>query len=499
MSARFVGLLVLLSTTAVAAPPRPAPSPSKQQAPAAAQSSQSVQSPQPVQSAQTVQSTQAVQPTHSAQPTGTAQANQAAPLLTLQQAHATALRNRPVLHARQFVAQSAQQVTRQLESLRYPQVAANATIATATREDATIDGRPTTLDARIASGGLNNPTVLRRDAVGVVASQLITDFGRTAKLIESARFTEVSQAASVNATREDVILDVDNAYFAVLEADAVMQVAQKTVDARRLFRDRVAALARGKLKSELDVRFAQVALSEAQLLLLKARNGVEAAFARLSAALGYQGMQRYRLADPALPDAPSGELDATIRQALANRPELAGLKAEQQAASKLAEAQKALRYPSINAYAAAGAVPVGDPRFPDNYGAIGLNVSLTLFDGGKITALQREAQLHALAASESLTEAENNVAKGVQVAWLNVRAAWENITITDALVEAARQAAALAQTRYDLGLTSMVELNQAQLSEIDAEIGAARAKYDYLLARAALDYQVGVLAGTGAR
>jgi outer membrane protein len=38
----------------------------------------------------------------------------------------------------------------------------------------------------------------------------------------------------------------------------------------------------------------------------------------------------------------------------------------------------------------------------------------------------------------------------------------------------------LAQTRYDIGLGSIVELNQAQLSEVSAEIAAAGAKYDYL-------------------
>jgi len=418
---------------------------------------------------------------------------QSLPPLSLKQAEEIALRHRPLLQARQFVAQSAEQTTRQLEALRYPQLAGTATIATATREDTTIDGKRVALDTRIASGGLNNPTVLRRDAFGVLASQLITDFGRTARLIESARLNEASLSASVAATEEQVLLDVNAAYFAVLETQSVLRVAQKTVDARRVLRDRVAALAKGKLKSELDVRFAEVALSESQLLLLKAQNAVESAYARFSAALGYSNTQHYTLIDPALPGPPSGDLHSAIKTAMSERPDLISLKADQQAASKFAQAQKALRYPTISALAAAGAVPVGDARFPNNYGAIGLNMSVPLFDGGKITALQREAQLRALAAEQNVSEAENNVAKSVREAWLAVGAAWQNISITNQLLEVARQAAVLAQTRYDLGLTSMVELNQAQLSAVDAEIGAARAEYDYLLARAALDFQVGVL------
>jgi len=169
------------------------------------------------------------------------------------------------------------------------------------------------------------------------------------------------------------------------------------------------------------------------------------------------------------------------------------LRADQEAAKKSAEAARALRLPTINAYAAAGITPYGDERLSRNYGAIGINLNLPLLDGGKISALQEQAQLRALALSEDVTEAENNVFRGVRVAWLNVRAGYENIAITDHLRSAASQALSLAESRYNLGITSIVELNQAQLSAIDAEISYSQAKYEYLIARSALDYQIGAL------
>jgi outer membrane protein len=241
------------------------------------------------------------------------------------------------------------------------------------------------------------------------------------------------------------------------------------------------------------VRFAEVSLDEARLLLLRAENAVDAAFSRLSNSLGYRDARRFRLEDQPSPDALPGDLDAILSDALARRPELAALRADREAADKLLQAQKALRYPTVNAFAAAGVVPVGDSRFPPNYGAIGINLNLTLFDGGKISALEQEAKLQALAASETLTEAENNVVNAVRVAWLNARASYENIAITQHLRDAASQALKLAESRYALGITSIVELNQAQLSAIDAEIGYSRAKYGYLLARAQLAYQTGAL------
>ncbi len=65
--------------------------------------------------------------------------------------------------------------------------------------------------------------------------------------------------------------------------------------------------------------------------------------------------------------------------------------------------------------------------------------------------------------------------------------------MTARLVEQARQSLRLAHTRYDIGLGSIVELNQAQLSEVSAEIAAAGAKYEYLSRRAALAFVTGAL------
>jgi outer membrane protein len=413
--------------------------------------------------------------------------------LTLEQAQRIGLANRPSLKARQYTAETAQQLARQVEAGRYPQLSGSVTAVSAYRESTTQDGKDVVLDTRIAAGGLNNPTILRRDAAGVAVTQLITDFGRTSSLVESAQLRQASEQQQVAATRAQVLLDVDESYLGTLEAEVVQQVARKTVDARQLLLDIVAALSRSKLKSELEVRFAEVSLDEARLLLLRSQNAVEAAYARLSASLGYQEVRHYKLEDVVIPDGPPAELDASLAEALARRPELAGLQADRDAAEKLREAQKALRYPTVSAFAAAGVVPVGDARFPSNYGAVGVNLSMTLFDGGKISALEQEAKLRSLAASETLAEARNGIANAVRVAWLNAKASYENIAISQHLRDAAAQALKLAESRYSLGITSIVELNQAQLSAIDAEIGYSRAKYRYLLARAALAYQVGGL------
>ena len=146
---------------------------------------------------------------------------------------------------------------------------------------------------------LNNPSVYDRAAGGLAVSQLITDFGRTANLTASSKFQAQAENQNASATREQVLLQVDTSYFGALEAQAVLHVAQQTFDTRQLLLDQVTALATNKLRSELDVSFARVAVQEARLLLEKAQNDADAAMASLSTALGYREPRQFQLVEHA--------------------------------------------------------------------------------------------------------------------------------------------------------------------------------------------------------
>jgi outer membrane protein len=81
----------------------------------------------------------------------------------------------------------------------------------------------------------------------------------------------------------------------------------------------------------------------------------------------------------------------------------------------------------------------------------------------------------------------------VRVAWLDARSSFQRLDLTNQVLEQAAQALELAQARYDLGLSSIVELTQAQLAKTRAEIDQASARYDYQARLAALKYQSGTL------
>jgi outer membrane protein len=81
--------------------------------------------------------------------------------------------------------------------------------------------------------------------------------------------------------------------------------------------------------------------------------------------------------------------------------------------------------------------------------------------------------------------------RDVRTAWLAANTAYQRVSVTGELVKQANLAMQLAQTRYRLGLSSIVELSQAQLQQTEAEISNTNASYQYRLALATLAYETG--------
>lgn len=403
--------------------------------------------------------------------------------LSLREAHEMALRNHPLITLADLRALAAREVAREARAAFFPNLSANV-VAVGTAENNT----------RLAGiGALNNPAIFDRNAEGLTVSQLLTDFGRTANLSGSARLRAEAEANSAQATREQILLAVDEAFYAALQAQSVTRVAQKTVAARQVFLEQVGALATNKLRSELDVSFARVNVEDAKLLLSRSQNDLEAAFARLSALMGERDSRTYRLAEQALPSAVSSNAAEFVQQALRSRPDLLSLRDQHAASLRFAKGERALRYPTISAVGSAGVVPLHDQPLQDTFAAAGLVLNMPVFAGGYYAARQQEAELRAEAEAARLRDLENSVVRDVRVAWLNTQNAYDRYRITGQLLENARQSYSLAEARYRNGISSIVEFNQAELSLISAEISLANTQYEYLVRRSALSFQTGSL------
>jgi outer membrane protein len=223
---------------------------------------------------------------------------------------------------------------------------------------------------------------------------------------------------------------------------------------------------------------------------LDAENNENAALASLSAMLGYPTLQDFQLVEDTTAIAsPPGNVDDLISEALAVRPEILALGFQYQSAQKFHNAERDLFLPTIRAVGVVGDTPVRNPVLSNWYGAVGVNVEIPLFNGFLYTARSREASLRAQAAQERLLDLRNRISRDVRTSWLNANTAYERVSVTQQLFDQASLALDLAQTRYRLGLSSIVELSQAQLQQTQAQISNAQAGYDFRLALAILRYQ----------
>jgi outer membrane protein len=401
--------------------------------------------------------------------------------LTLADAQRLAIQNNPQFTAAKFVAAAAGQVPAEYHAAYEPNLFGSLT------------GVGADNGSRLAAGGLNNPVVYNRLGSGLTVSQLVTDFGRTGNLVAMAKLRAQAQNEAAETTRAQILLAVSRAYFAVLRAHAVLQVANQTVDARKLVADQVSALAESKLKSTLDVSFANVNLSEGRLLQSQAQNELKSSEVDLATAMGLPNEVDFDLAEEGMPAPLPDGVNELLRTALQSRPELRDLRLQESAAERFTKAERALALPSVGVVGSAGFAPEAYQTVPGRYGAIGLNVNIPLFNGGLYKARRTEAELRAKAASQGITDLENRVARDVRVAFLNATTAYDRMGLTKQLLEQAQLALDLAQARYDLGLGSIVELSQAQLGLTSAQIANSSAGYEYQAQRVAIDYATGVL------
>jgi len=405
----------------------------------------------------------------------------AAQPLTLRQAEQIAIQNHPRIQVSSYLASAAKEQVTEARSAYYPAVYGSLT------------GVDSENNSRIAAGALNNPVIYERYANGLTVNQLITDFGRTHELVKSSSYHAKAQEENVVTTRADVLVAVDEAYYSVLKSQAVLTVAQETVKERQLVSDQVTALEQNKIKSGLDVSFANVDLAQAKLLLIQAQNDVDASFAQLSAALGYVRERSFQLVEQPLPGAPPSDVNQLIQEAMSDRPEMIGQRFTVDSAHSYATAERDLWFPTLSAAGSAGLTPVGAAQLAPRYAAAGFNLNIPIFNGHLFGALHTEASERARAEDASLRDLEDSIARDVRTAWLNTNSAYQRLSVTDQLLAQANQALDLASARYNLGLSSIIELSQAQLNQTQAQIEQASAKYDYESQLSELNFQIGAL------
>jgi len=309
----------------------------------------------------------------------------------------------------------------------------------------------------------------------------------------AASFNRLAAGLIFAAVKQNVALQVQEAYLAVLRAESLENVAEEALAAAQEHL-RVAKLNyEAGTVAYFDVLRAEVEMANFQQTLVEAKNAVELAKSFLNFVLGEEVNQPLEVEAPAqVSPAPPPPLEESQQEANLHRPEIL------QAQAQLKAAQKGIRI------AQAGLLPslalVGNRNYdanPSSFGGLKRTwdmsavLSLPVFDSGQTHGRLIQARADVESARQAEEEMRNQVMLEVRQAHLSRSEAQERMRVTEKDVEQAREAVRLAQLRYKAGLSAAVEVTDAEVALARSRTNQVNAFYDYLLAKTRLQKAVG--------
>jgi outer membrane protein len=400
--------------------------------------------------------------------------------LGLRQAVSLAIEHHPVLHEGAANVKAAEARTEQARSLYYPQVFGNVDTAAGS-------GR---INPRyLIGGGLLQPN-LSAYAAGAIANQRLYDFGFTKSLVQSNELATRATVEDVESRRAIVTLNVQRAYLISLKRRRLVQIAEETVRERGVIKNQIAALYRQQLKSKLDLNLVQVELTNAESLLLKARNDLKASFADLNRAMGIEGADDYVLEDIPTAVRPPAALETLITDSQSH-PEVRKAKEVTASAQARYRAMKRQYLPVVSAMASGGNYDTFDSsrNVPTGgWWTAGAMISVPLFTGFAIENQVREAAAQQSAAAAGTANVQQALTQQVTTSFLETVTLAQQIKLAEEQVQTAQEALQLAKQRYKLGLGSVVEVTTSEVAVTMAQTRLADVQYDYKIAEVTLAY-----------
>ncbi len=390
-------------------------------------------------------------------------------------------------------------------------VSTSPAIARARAElDAALAGKPLARSALLphlqayASGGMNTAKVS-----GLGAQTLSTGYHSdvfSASLTESifdgqARVAMAQSDSRIAASRaalawaqQSIAMAVVQAYFGVLRARADEAVAQREAELLENIRKETQARLHAGMGDIIAVREVQAQLDAAKAELIAAHNDVAVSKSRLEElthhAVGtLRDVGEFEARGPEPPTA-----DAWIAAALRNQPLLEQAADEMKVADQQSAYQRRARWPTltlsgIGQHSAGALIP---PVTVDQIGA-SLNLSIPIYQGGRMRAGTRQAEALARASRANVAATRDQIRVDTQIAFFDLENSVARLNAAEAAVNSARTSLEATRKGYEIGSRSMIDLLTATTQMASAERTFALARYTQLVARVQLKAAAGVL------
>lgn len=342
-----------------------------------------------------------------------------------------------------------------------------------------------------SEGGAFGESITRSYTTTLSLNLLVYDFGRTGNSLEAARWNTRSWERDRERTVQDVVLNVKQAYYALLAAKNLVAVSEKRVEQTDSHLRQADAFFRAGSKPRFDVTRAEVDVNNARLGLLNARNNVRIQTIVLNNAMGIDPGQATDI-ETALPgNVEAGSLERSQAEALRNRPEMMKAEADIETAKARLRSEEAGYFPTLSANGsynwAVGTASMGlhQGDISNSWNA-GVMLSVPLFQGGLTRGRVSEARANLVAVEVQRDAVRQSVLLEVNQSYADMESATVRIDVMESSLQKARESLALAEGRYQAGIGPSIEVTDAQLAAVQAEIDHIQAQYDYQLSVARL-------------
>jgi TolC family type I secretion outer membrane protein len=383
--------------------------------------------------------------------------------------------------------------------------------------DVALANNPTTrtawLEARAAEAALGSERAAYFPEVDVLASAthssvsttiapslaltyLLFDFGGRDAQVEQARQTLIAADFAHNAAIQNVVLRVQQAYYSLLDAKALLAAQDATIKERRANLDAAEARHNAGVATIADVLQARTALSQARLTYETIEGNLRTIEGTLATTMGLPATAQLDIG--ALPlDIPaqqvSDDVGRLIAEAARQRPELGAARAVAERARARVQEVRAQGLPTINAVASAGQTfTTGFDARTTPYSA-GVALRFPLFTGWRNMYDLRRAETEVQIANEDLRGLEQQVGLEVWTSYFALQTATQRLATSRDLLASAQESANVAAERYRAGVGNIIDLLTAEAALENARALEVQARTDWFVAVAQLAHDTGNL------
>ena len=325
---------------------------------------------------------------------------------------------------------------------------------------------------------------------GVALSQFLVDFGRRHGFVSERQFEAAAAAADQQLTELDLIFEVSQRYFGLLQAKRLIGVYEKALEQRQYHLHEAQVKANAGLRPQLDTYVTEAEVERSQLHLVDARNDHADAKVALDNALGLSdSAPAYEPADILTYYPVKDSLQLLLDTAFRSRPDLTALQDQAKAMGARIVEYQSDYYPSVNAIGGYSALGTGTPA-ANNFNA-GIVITWPIFNSFLTTDQIAETRYRQHAILRAIEDLRQEIISQVHTALLNWQASLQRIMRAEKTLAASRAELELAEKRYEAGLTSIIELEDAQRNYTYDDAAYADALYGFSITKAAVDRATG--------